>query len=238
MSASKPTTKSRTSARVRVWVKATFRSGGGLVRRVRWGYTARACRQAIGRGGPCCVSESPVSTKLTYRIAERGEREKLLERRNTIFKADLGFVPDDGLDPFAHHLIAATSEGEIVAAFRLLGPDLRPFDFEEIYSLDNLVTGGRRPAMLGRLWVAPDYRVVRRSVAIHSGLLRLALRAAVELSITDYFLCTFTRLVNFYRAASFRDTGFIHRHPGWGPLHVMHLGVSSPSANSSGSIQP
>lgn len=159
---------------------------------------------------------------LTYRIADPDDEAEIRAARDRIFGAELGYVPDDGLDAKAAHVIARAADNTLVAAFRFLGPELRPFDFEEVYPLDELVAAGRRPAMLGRLWVHPEYRGVRQSMQIHRSLLAEALYLAMETAVTDYFLCTFTRLLSFYRAAMFRETGAIHVHLGWGPLHVLH----------------
>jgi predicted GNAT family N-acyltransferase len=169
-----------------------------------------------------------VEQQLTFKVADPEERDVLLGQRRTIFSSDLGYVPDDGLDDVACHLIACTSDSEVIAAFRLLEAHHRPFDFEEVLSLDGVVEAGRRPAMIGRLWVRPDRRGIRTSMAVHQGLLRLAIQVAKDRSISDYYLSTFTRLITFYRAASFRDTGTVHIHSGWGPLHVMHRDLFAP----------
>jgi predicted GNAT family N-acyltransferase len=162
---------------------------------------------------------------LVYKEADAVEREELLTQRRIIFENDLGHMPDDGLDDAACHLIARSSDSGIVAAFRLVGPELRPFDFECAYPLADFVGSGRRPAMLGRLWVRQDYRRVERSVVLFQGLMRLALRLSDEKQFSDYFLITLDRLVKFYRAARFKDVGVVFQHHGWGPVRVMHLDI-------------
>lgn len=161
-----------------------------------------------------------------YMVATDTQRPGLISLRAQIFSRDVGQVPDDGLDDTACHLIALDATGEIVAGFRVLGPEFRPFEFEDSLSLDSLAADGGVPAMIGRLWVRPDYRVIMKSIRLHRGLLGFALETGIRLGFSDYFLITYPRLLSFYRAASFVDTGITHLHPSWGRVHIMRRVIS------------
>lgn len=146
-----------------------------------------------------------------------------VELRREIYAADLVPDPGDGLDDSATHVAAFDASGSVVASFRILGPELRPFDFEHIRPLDRLVAAGRRPAMIGRLCVRRDYRNIKRSTRIHAGLLAEALEFAHAEHISDYFLYTFEHLRQFYAKGGFSESNIVLDHPHWGRLYLMSM---------------
>lgn len=167
---------------------------------------------------------SELSRGIVFGLANTSQRYHALRLRHLIYAKELDHAPEDGLDDHAQHLIASDSTGQIVATFRLLGPHLRPFDFETAYDLSSIVSEGRRPATLGRLCVHPTHRGIHQSLFIHDGLLKLALDLASRDDLTDFFLYTFTHLLKFYGWVGFRRTGASFIHPGYSRLmHILHL---------------
>ena len=160
---------------------------------------------------------------LTFKVADEEERQLALELRTVVYTADLGHVPDDGLDESAHHLVVRVTDGPVVAAVRIVGPEKRPFDFEMLCDLGSLLSPARRPALIGRLCVRRDYRTARRSTFIHVGLLRLAIDFGHQRGFTDYFLYTYPSLIRFYRGALFECVGDPFEHPDWGQISLMRL---------------
>lgn len=165
------------------------------------------------------------SKTLTFQVANRHNLEAAIELRRKVYHQDLGRIPDDEDDETGHHLIALVGESEVVAGFRLLGSDLRPFDFEHVLDLSPLVRDGRTPAMIGRLFVREDWRSARRSPYLLSGFLEFAVEFARVHAITDYYLYTFANLIQFYRRAHFSSLGMTIYHKHWRTLHLMHMDV-------------
>lgn len=179
---------------------------------------------------------------LLFKIASDAERRAAVRLRATIYAKELGHVPEDAFDDTAVHIVACSPSGAVVAAFRLLLPEVRPFEFESSLDLAPMVKAGRRPAFLGRLCVSPDQRTIRRSLFIHSGLMAAALDIAEHKQLSDFYLYTFSHLIHFYQKAGFRLTGAIFQHTGYGQcMHIMHLEVrqvrecASASPHNSGS---
>src|SRR6185295_13253889 len=114
----------------------------------------------------------------------------------------------------ALYLIAcvATSD-EVVATFRLVGPHQRPFDLEQFVDLDGLIGPDRTPALVGRLCIRDDYRIVRKDTFLQIGMLKLAYLFALKRGITDLVMYTYPKLCNFYRRALFNQLGRSFRHP-------------------------
>ncbi len=147
--------------------------------------------------------------------------------REVVYGRDLGHVPADGLDDRSYHLIARTHGGEVIAAFRIVGPEHRPFDFEQFVPLDTIIAPGGVPALIGRLCVRPDYRPVGKGIYLQFGLLKLAWDFCAKNSITDLFLYTYDNLIEFYRGAFFELLEFSFNHPDWGGVRLMHLDLTS-----------
>lgn len=163
----------------------------------------------------------------TFKVACSTELGDVLDLRATVYSEDLGQVPQDDLDECATHLIAVSHAGDVVAAFRVLGPDLRPFDFEQYAASSQLIPALARPALLGRLCVHRQYRQIRPNIQLHIGLLRLALRHAKNQGFTHLYLYTYDNLRAFYRAALFSDTQILFPHPTWGTVRLMCLEVQA-----------
>ena len=163
----------------------------------------------------------------TFKLSEPEEIDEVLRFRSQVYNLDLGKNPDDGFDGGACHLIVLNHIRAVVAAYRIVWPQSRPFEFEEALPLDRLVARGRSPAMIGRLCISPDYRTVKHSAVILPGLLRLASRVAASAKITDYYMCALPRLVKFYQRASFRELGVTIEHPDWGDLSIMRMKIIS-----------
>ena len=149
-----------------------------------------------------------------------------LEARAEIFLRDFGQVGDDGKDASGHHLVAVTGVGDVVAGFRLLGPESRPFAFERAFDLSPMVQKGSRPALVGRLFVRHDFRAVARSAPLLQGLLRLAVSFASANDITDFYISAFSHLIRFYEHAGFHSLGIAIHDQHWRTLHLMHMDIA------------
>ncbi len=161
---------------------------------------------------------------LIFKVASGEDKLRACELQHAVYSVDLGHVPNDAFEEGALYLIAcAETTNEVVATFRLVGPDQRPFDLERVVDLDALIGANRMPALVGRLCVRPDYRRIRRGTFLQIGMLKLAYSFALKNGITDLVMYTYPRLRNFYRTALFRplDCNFVH--PDWGMVEVMHL---------------
>jgi predicted GNAT family N-acyltransferase len=159
-----------------------------------------------------------------FKAADAGEREVALGLRREVYSKDVGHAPDDASDDRARHFVAKTLDGDLVAAFRVLGPEERPFDLEKYVSLQQLVPPPKRAALIGRLCIRHDYRPIARSVYIQTGMLRIAHEYASRNAITDFVMFTFPYLRAFYRSAYFSEVGLTFEHPGYrSTMHVMHL---------------
>lgn len=165
--------------------------------------------------------------KYSYKIADPAELPRLLKFRATVYVSEFGAKPDDAHDQAATHIAAYEHDAygcrEIVATFRILSDSQRPFEFESLYPLGELVATGHRPAMIGRLCVHPAHRNVSRSMGLLRGLLELAQAHAEEEGITEYFMYALEPLVKFYGRAGFREVGITLSHRTWGPLRLMRM---------------
>lgn len=164
---------------------------------------------------------------LRFSVAFGPQRLDARRLQALVYSEDLGHIPDDGLDAVAAFIVALSPFEEVVASFRLAGPELRPFDFERHLSLDRLAGPTCRPALVGRLCLRREYRSAANSIPIQDGLLRFAIATAEASSITDLFLYTYEHLVSFYRGALFEDTGVLFRHGDWGLVRLMRLKVAT-----------
>jgi predicted GNAT family N-acyltransferase len=164
----------------------------------------------------------------TFKTADAEERRHALRLRRDVYSGDLGHVPEDDTDDRANHFVATIRSGDIVAAFRILGPRERPFDLEQYVDLRSIAPPDRTLALIGRLCIRPDYRAIRHSAFIQMGMLKLAHTFAERERISDFVMYTFPHLLAFYRSAYFSETGQTFLHPGYRQkMHVMHLDIVS-----------
>lgn len=163
---------------------------------------------------------------LTFKVAAPDERVAAYRLREEVYLQDLGHIPMDRFDADAFHLIAYATNQDVVAVLRIVGPHQRPFDFEEHVNLNDLIGPNRNPALIGRLAVRRDFRIVSRSTFVHVGLLKLSVALSVSHGITDFFLYTYPNLIDFYRSALFELTSVTFPHSDWGQVHLMHADLS------------
>ncbi len=158
--------------------------------------------------------------------ADADDRTAALQLRRAVYTADLGHVPEDESDDVAEHFVAKSPNGDLIAAFMIVGPDHRPFDFERFVDLSPVVLPGRRAALIGRLCIRRDNRDAKRSTIIQLGMLKLAYDFSVGSEITDLVMFTFPHLVTFYRRHFFNEVGGTFHHVGYNrDMHVMLLDV-------------
>ncbi len=176
---------------------------------------------------------------LMFKVAVGEDRLQALELQREVYMKDLGHIPQDEYDAEAHFLTACSEDGAVIGAFRLVGPEQRPFDIERFVSLADLLPPGRTPAVVGRLCVRHDHRQVSRHTFIQIGLLKLAYAFAMKWDITDFLLYTYPRLIAFYRGALFETLAKTFEHPDWGVVHLMRLdlvGLEARCAQSRGGL--
>lgn len=169
-----------------------------------------------------------LDSTISFRLVNTSELHLVLQARTRTYLADLGRDVDDGNDPLGHHVIAIRATGEVLGGVRLLGPELRPFDFESTLDLSPAVRLGERPALLGRLFLSPEFRPVARSTPLLVGLLREVLSLGSRLRLTHLYIYSFEHLLTFYRRAGFESLGITIYHERWRTLHLMRL-VLAPS---------
>jgi predicted GNAT family N-acyltransferase len=162
---------------------------------------------------------------LSFEVAEGRSRLEAVALTRSVYLEDLGKYCDDGLDASAHHLICRGQDDRLIAAVRILGPEMRPFDFEEQVDLDTLLSADRKPGLLARLVVHRDCRSATMSLPVLSGLLEFAIRHAQQHAMTDLLLYTFDYLRTFYRSAGFAPTGHSLQHATWGRVYVMRFDI-------------
>ncbi len=166
----------------------------------------------------------PLFEGLTFKVADAAESAHAIALRDQVYKDDVGYVPTDDLDARSYHLIACDRGGDVVAAFRIVGPDQRPFEIEQYVNLFDVIEPDRSPALIGRLCVRRDYRKVRAGTFVQIGLLKLTYDFALKRGFTDLFMYTFTHLLKFYRGAFFKPLNISFHHSGYGcRMHLMHL---------------
>lgn len=181
-------------------------------------------------------AEKPVLVGYRFQVARGAERERALAFQSEIYARELPHVPGD--EAGAILLVATDADGAIVASFRLLPPEVRPFDFESLVDVSDLLAPSTRAALVGRLCVRPDHREIRRGMFLHTSLLKLTQLYLVAHGITDLFLYTFDHLLSFYRVAFFRNLERPFVHPEWGRIHLMHLDVAALAARVAESKAP
>jgi predicted GNAT family N-acyltransferase len=149
---------------------------------------------------------------LKYRLAGPRSTRLAIELSHLIYKQDLGHVPEDRHDSSCEYLIAENGADEIIATLRFVGPESRPFDFEEYVDLSAWLKPGARAALVGRLAVRPDYRKVRQGQLVQLGIFKLVFALALKRSVSDVLTYTFEDLVRFYENVMFRPIAepFLH----------------------------
>jgi predicted GNAT family N-acyltransferase len=176
---------------------------------------------------------------LTFKLADPVERAQAFDLQREVYGGDVGHVPHDEYDQRADYLIAHDVNGEVVAAFRVVGPEQRPFDLEKFVDLSAVIAQDRSVALVGRLCIRHSHRDVSRKAFLPAGIMKLAFTFARKRGITDFVMYTFPHLVNFYRSAFFRTLNLTFEHPGYRcTMHVMHLDLIDLEQRLSQSREP
>lgn len=161
----------------------------------------------------------------SFKTAEGEEVSRSIELRRRIYEAELGAPGVDTFDKVARHLIGVTSDGQMVSACRLIGPEERPLEIESFLSLGSVFADSAIPAQLGAFWVRPDIRGIAVGRLLPLGMMRFVLRICASVGVTHLILRTHVTSVRaLYRRIGFKerdDLGFTH--PAWGPVYVMIL---------------
>jgi predicted GNAT family N-acyltransferase len=161
------------------------------------------------------------SHHFTYEVAEGKLAAEAVRFYSDIYRRDLGRIPPDSYDSVATHFLARGSAGQVVAACRLLGPSTRPFDFEHLVSLAELLPSNARPGLVGRLCVHPQYRNIAVSLPIQYGLIGVLVGFSRSIGVTDLILYTYDNLRSLYRVGGFEDTTVSFSHQFWGVVRLM-----------------
>lgn len=176
---------------------------------------------------------------LTFKVADLVERAEALELQREVYGGDVGHVPHDEFDEQGYYLIAHDREREVVAAFRVVGPEQRPFDIERFVDLSPLIAADRSVALVGRLCIRHSHRNVSRKSILPVAMMKLAFVFARKHGFTDFVMYTFPHLLNFYRRAFFRTVDLTFEHPGYRcRMHVMHLDLIDLDTRLSQSREP
>lgn len=149
----------------------------------------------------------PILTPATARV-----RREALRLERDVYYEEYGTVPQP--EPGATYFAAINEHDEVVASFRILGPEYRPFDFERIQP-DSTRVLPHNIGIIGRFCVRKDYRFASSSVTIHQGFLRLALDFASENRLSHLVMYTFSPLIGLYRRAQFSEVSSAFYHPGY-----------------------
>jgi len=164
---------------------------------------------------------------LILRVAAPGEREKVLQFRSVIYQEELGDPGIDRYDPSANHLIACDSGDQIVAALRVVGPEQRPFDLEQLFDLNPLLKTGSAPAEVSRFCIAKAHRHINRTEMVHVAMLKLVHAFSIKQRLTDLFTLGLPHLKNLYRVGFFSQLDVACQHPVWGRTVLMHLDLEA-----------
>jgi hypothetical protein len=161
---------------------------------------------------------------LTFKVADREERTRAIELQRLVYSGDVGHIPQDEFDENGHYLVVTDANRNIIGAFRIVGPEHRPFDLERFVDLSQLIGAERLVGLIGRLCIRHADRNVTRRALLPAGMMRLAFVFSAKHGFTDLVMYTFDHLLNFYRAAFFQPLNLDFYHPGYGcRMHVMHL---------------
>lgn len=164
---------------------------------------------------------------LIFKIADENERRQALVLRSHIYGKELGNSGLDRFDESAHHLIGCDSTGRVISALRIVGPDQRPFDLEQLVDLSRLLIPSRCPAEVSRFCVDAEYRQIHRGQMVHLGMLKLLHEFSEHAGITDLFTLGLPHLKNLYRVGFFTALEIECDHPTWGPTQLLHLDLGA-----------
>lgn len=159
---------------------------------------------------------------LTFKVADPDEVEAARALQRATFVEHHGQFVHDAWEDGATHFVVYDRRREVVATFRLVGPDQRPFDLEQTVDLSRVLKPGRVPALVGRLCIRRDLPNAGEYIMLPAGVLKLAYEFSKKHGITDLFLYTYPKLLNLYRRAFFREFDMVD-HEVWGRMHLMHL---------------
>ena len=173
------------------------------------------------------VREASLFEGLTLRVATPNERGEVLHFRSAIYRQELGAPGIDRFDDLAHHLIACDSTGQIIATLRIVGPEHRPFDLEQLFDLTTILEAGRIPAEISRFCIAKEHRHIHRSQMVHVGMLKLVHEFSTRNHLTDLFTLGLPHLKNLYRIGFFSTVGDPCDHPIWGRTELMRLDIDA-----------
>lgn len=154
------------------------------------------------------------------------DRQRAVALEAQVYADEHAHVPP--VEHGATYFVAKTVGDDLIASFRILGPEHRPFDFEQQSALPFLETG-RRVALIGRLCVRPDFRTTGRQAALPVEMLRVARAHCEHEGYTDLVMYTFPKLCRFYERALFRRCHASFHHDGYHTemeilrLDLMHL---------------
>lgn len=166
-----------------------------------------------------------MSSPFSFEVLQDSDPSEAVTFCRRIYESDLGCWPADSYDSRARHFVARDDKGQVVAACRLLGPWLRPFDLESRVDIDDVVGRAAHPALVGRLCVDQQVRHIAVSLRIHLGLLAVVVNSAMQDQITDLLLYSYPRLRSLYLAGGFEDTGVAFAHDFWGEVILMRRRV-------------
>lgn len=174
---------------------------------------------------------------LTFAVATSEQLPRVLTFRDQVYREELGCAPTDSYDSKARHLIAVEPDDAIVAAFRMVGPEARPFEFEPYIPVGDLLRRSSTPAWIGRLCIAKSHRSLTSARGIHLCMLRLMLLVARRERYSHLLLYTGVHLMGFYRIAHFQTYREPFNHPVWGLQQLMFLNLKRiPRGRSSSSL--
>lgn len=160
---------------------------------------------------------------MDIRIATRQLRSRAVELEREIYRSDHGHAPQ--IEPEATYFAAQTGTGEVVASFRILGSNHRPFEFEQ-YLQPGCLTIREPVGLIGRLCVRHDYRSVSKQASLMRELMAKAFSHFLETGLNSVVMFTFPRLRLFYERALFQSTGITFFHPGYNQqMEIMVLDV-------------
>jgi len=167
-----------------------------------------------------------INNDITFAIAGAEDQAKAVALRRSVFLEEYGHDGTPSLDSAAYHLVAKNIHTEVIAALRVLGPEHRPFDFEDAIDIRSLVEN-RRPALVGGLCVRPDQRNVARVGFVSMGLFKFAYRFACQQSFSDLIAYVQINHRRFYEGCFFETVVDRFTHPKWGPMCLMRLDIST-----------
>jgi predicted GNAT family N-acyltransferase len=159
----------------------------------------------------------------TLGVARGSQRAAALRFRQQIFLREQGVDGTDRFDDVATHLVAL-NDGEIIAAARLIGPEERPFGFEEYFNLSEYFPNDR-VAEVSRYCVREDWRDVSRGITLHYGMLKLVVACAKIERVAILIGSVQPHIRPLYDRVYFRTLGRAFQHQVYGHTTIMWLDV-------------